>query len=369
MQYVETHSPSVPSYENHSRIAILSEAGFAVWPGSGTREDPYVIEGLQIINYEFSLYIANTSVYFIIRNCRFETSTVAARTVYLSNVSNGKIVNCTVKRGAFGIEIDASSNCTILNCTMYDSEIGFYVNEASNITIDGNRVYRNPMGIRIDNSTDCTIVRNIVYRNAIRGVFLNYYTHNCTIYNNHIGWNRGVSPESSEQNAFDDGGSNLWDDNISQGNYWSDWESYDPYLVNGIAEAYDRFPSPLVDNEIPKVDGPGALSYDVGSRNNSITWNCTDAFPCVYQIFWEDVRVIEETWDGQIIVFSVTNQQIGTHNYTLHLSDPVHTVIDSVIVRVYVDIFKDISPELLIGASIISVVFVVLVLMIVKQIK
>ena len=39
--------------------------------GSGTVNDPYIIENLTITEYEFSIYIQNTHAYVIIRNCSF----------------------------------------------------------------------------------------------------------------------------------------------------------------------------------------------------------------------------------------------------------------------------------------------------------
>ena len=361
--------PSMLAYDNHSSIAILGPDGFVVWPGSGTSDDPYIIEGLKIISAQFCLYVAFTSVYFIVRDCYFESSSIASRTVLFDNVTNGEIVNCIIKSATNGIEMDISSNCSIINCTIYDSEIGIYVNQASNVTLDGNRVYRNPMGIRINNSTDCTIIRNTVYRNSIRGIFLNHYTQNCTLYNNILGWNRGASPVSTEQNAFDDGTFNLWDDNISQGNFWSDFEEEGPYEINGIAHSFDRYPSLFSDDEIPTLNHPEDISYDYGTENNTISWNCSDEYPCMYQIHHEGIQLIERTWDGGMIIINIDHLPTGTYNYTLVLSDPIHTVVDTVIIRVYVDILSDISPELLIISSILSIIFVVLVLLIVKQIR
>jgi parallel beta-helix repeat protein len=362
-------APILPSYENHSRIAIATINEFEVWPGRGTRNDPYIIEGLKIVDTYFCLIIAFTSVHFIVRNCYFQSSAATTRTVVFDNVTNGQIMNCTIKSATYGLEIVESANCTISNCTLYDSENGIHVNEAANITLDGNRVYRNTIGIRIDNSTDCTVIRNAIYRNSLWGIFLNLYTDNCTLYNNRLGWNRGASPFSTEQNAYDDGESNLWDDNISQGNYWSDLESDTPYAINGIANAFDTFPSLLVDNENPTLSHPGDISYDFGTRNNTITWICSDEYPCLYQIYNDGSRIRQETWDGHSIVLNLDGLTSGTHNITLRLSDPIHTINDTVIVRVYIEFLSEISPQLLIASSILSVVFVLIVLLILKHVR
>jgi hypothetical protein len=172
-----------------------------------------------------------------------------------------------------------------------------------------------------------------------------------------------------EQNGFDDGDSNLWDDNVSQGNYWTNWDSDGPYEISGLAESTDRYPSLLSDSDTPVLDHPVDISYDYGTENNTIVWNCTDTYPVMYQIYQDDIRVAEETWYGIIIEFNVDHLPSGTYNFTLRLMDPINIVYDSVIVRVYIDIIADISPELLVAASVLSVVFVVLVLLIVKRIR
>ena len=43
-------------------------------------------------------------------------------------------------------------------------------------------------------------------------------------------------------NAEDDGLNNTWDDGISEGNYWSDWDGDGEYEISGYANAVDRYP-------------------------------------------------------------------------------------------------------------------------------
>jgi parallel beta-helix repeat protein len=363
----KAHVPTVPSYEDHNRIAILTQEGFRPWPGSGTREDPYIIEGLRIVDDAFCLYVTGVSVHFIIRNCYFESSSIAERAVLFSRISNGVIINCTIKTANDGLEIQESGNCSIVNCTMLDCNIGIQMSDVSNITLEGNRVFRNAQGIRVDNSTACTFVHNIVYGNDMSGIWLQSYTHNCTIYSNLLGWNR-ESP--TEQNGVDDGDANLWDDNVSQGNSWSDLETTnEPYEIGGISEVFDRYPSLLSDDENPTLSQPEDVSYDEGEYNNTIKWTCSDEYPYSYQVFRDGQRVINSVWDGSIIEVNVDNLTAGTYNYTLRLSDPIHIVFDSVIVRVYVDILSGIEPEILIASSLLSVIFVGLVLLIIKKIR
>jgi parallel beta-helix repeat protein len=362
-------SSSIPSYENHSRIAILNRDDFRRWPGSGTIGDPYIIEGLKIVELGFCVYISSTSVHFIIRDCYLESSAISERTVLFEDVTNGKIMNCTIIDSVNGIEIINSANSTMMNCTIIDCDFGVSLDNASNITLTGNRIFRNTRGISVENSTDCTFIFNSVYRNVMFGVRLFYSTNNCSIYSNRFGWNEGTSSLSLRWNAIDDGESNLWDDNVSKGNYWSDLAPGSPYQINGTAYSLDRFPSLLSDIAEPLLSHPEDISYDEDELGNSIVWNCSDEFPCFYYIIQDGARIQEQTWNGSIISYNVDNLITGTYNYTLVLSDAIHTVSDSVIVRVYLDILSGIAPELLIMSSLLSVLFVALVLLIVKQIK
>ena len=65
-------SPST-QYEPHNAIAINNDSDFIEqgWPGLGTPENPYVIEGLSIISEEICVSISETNSHLIIRDCYF----------------------------------------------------------------------------------------------------------------------------------------------------------------------------------------------------------------------------------------------------------------------------------------------------------
>ena len=59
-------------YHTHHSINIISDNNFTDYrfPGSGTSEDPYIIEGYRIENEnKYGIQINSTTKYFIIRNC------------------------------------------------------------------------------------------------------------------------------------------------------------------------------------------------------------------------------------------------------------------------------------------------------------
>jgi hypothetical protein len=64
------------SYTKHEPIVIHNNSDFSDqgWPGSGTFDDPYVIEGFNITDNATGISIRNTTVYFEIRNCIVSSS-------------------------------------------------------------------------------------------------------------------------------------------------------------------------------------------------------------------------------------------------------------------------------------------------------
>jgi len=69
MEFPESNAP-VFEYISHSPISIISDSALSAFPGSGTPEDPYVIEGYNITTTSScSIYISGTTKYFAIRNC------------------------------------------------------------------------------------------------------------------------------------------------------------------------------------------------------------------------------------------------------------------------------------------------------------
>jgi len=55
---------------NHDPIEITSDEDFLAFPGSGTYEDPYLIENYNITSStSFGIHITSTTKHFLIRNC------------------------------------------------------------------------------------------------------------------------------------------------------------------------------------------------------------------------------------------------------------------------------------------------------------
>ncbi len=96
--FFENYSPGDPIYINNSEGSINSWANFkeqGLCTGSGTEEDPYVIEGITIDSEDseedYCISIEDSEIFFIIRNC-----TITGGSIQFENVKNCEVSNIKV---------------------------------------------------------------------------------------------------------------------------------------------------------------------------------------------------------------------------------------------------------------------------------
>lgn len=183
------------------------------------KNDPYLIENYSIIHTQlFGIIIEDTTKYFAIQNCYFNTSAG----ISIRNVANHttKIINNTcVPRSFFnppGISIQNSYFCTIednlcvgktVGISLYNSsgsilknntcnlnDDGFYINYNSNITLIDNSCNNNEVDFNIEDTTNSTL-RNNFCNNSEKAISFKRYCYNITVINN-ILINSGLFIES-----------------------------------------------------------------------------------------------------------------------------------------------------------------------------
>ncbi|MFW9843098.1 MAG: right-handed parallel beta-helix repeat-containing protein [Candidatus Thorarchaeota archaeon] len=156
----------LPSFTPHSTITITTDSDFSTqgWPGDGSPSTPYIIESLEIVSEGTCISISDTTAHFIIRNCTLSSPIAGVGTgIYLSNVNNGTVENCTISSLDIGINPTTSDDCTISNNTLANcSSRGIYVLSGDN----------------------CTIKENIVTNQSGYGVFLNGPKYSLVEHNN-----------------------------------------------------------------------------------------------------------------------------------------------------------------------------------------
>jgi len=172
-------------------------------PGNGTEENPFLLKNYTIngMGENYSVYLKNIELHFIIRNCKIYNSSDSGIKLY--RVANFTLENSVVKSSSDntdGVTMISSENILIKSSSILENDKGIYLGEgANNNTITDNNISdNNRWGIHISESNHNLIYHNIFYENHIR-------------------------PQ-----AYDEG-DNQWDrgdprDGGRGGNYWSDYD-------------------------------------------------------------------------------------------------------------------------------------------------
>ena len=178
--------------------------------GSGTAEDPYIIEGWTIVGDGSStagVCIKNTTAFFVIRNCSISNfSGEFSAGIYFNNVTAGTIEHVDAFKNDYGMTIQYSSFIDIVKSVCRDnfdiSATGINIYRSHHITIDDCQIYRmtHPPpqdlthGIWVEGSWNCRINNTICHSNSGYGILLHLWEReyplqnntieNCTIYRN-----------------------------------------------------------------------------------------------------------------------------------------------------------------------------------------
>ncbi len=118
------------------------------WPGKGTAESPYIIENFSIISGDSVdpvIFIQNTDVSFIIRNCTISARQIA---IYLNNVENAIIANNTIFHRRTGILVLNSNHNMFLN-----NRIQFVVTDTGYMLFKGDISLENSRNNYLGNNT------------------------------------------------------------------------------------------------------------------------------------------------------------------------------------------------------------------------
>jgi parallel beta-helix repeat protein len=257
---------------NDEFYAAASSEG---WPGDGSSSDPFIIR-----DYQFRrLYIAYTSVNFIIRENNFTTISSSPPPVHFTEVENGRVENNIIQTEDKGIHrtgilLSKTQNCTITDNLLFSSHprrsshigySGIILRNSHYCTIKGNIVdVTTKNGIELLESNFNALSENLINKCSGFGVYTNWSTE-CNITDNIISYNNGygiyLGQNSSsfrigmndfinnnldrDSQAFDAGKLNIFSNN-----YWNDWRKDsnfdgivdDPYSIDGQAMNMDQNP-------------------------------------------------------------------------------------------------------------------------------
>ncbi len=365
---VQNHITSQFQTSEPINISSNSEFVTAGASGVGTRSDPYVLENLAISTTGTSISVQDTTAYFIIYNSILESGDTESA-IKFTNVENGQVTLVEITGGNSGIEIINSHDISVSNTSIYGTWNGIYLNTASNSTITYSRVFGNHRGMLVWWSSYWQIINNSIYSNTDIGIELAWTSHNNTIIGNSIGWN-GI-PNELGSNAADNGGINHFDDGVSVGNAWSDFNGTTPYQIVGSSGAIDSYPELLEDTENPVISGPLDTVIDVETSGNTLNWTTFDEFPQTYSLQIDDGAVAEgRAWNGGDITIDIDSLPVGTYRYLLTFYDCAgNSASDEVVVTVVSFVLGGIGTELVMIASGVTVACFVVIILLVKRLS
>ena len=365
----------ISQYQTSTAINISGNSEFVSVSASGvgTRSDPYIIENLFISSSGRSIYVRNTNAYFIIYNCILESGN-SLPAIQFDNVENGQIILTEIRKrlttSTSGIQISNSQDCLVSNTSIYGSWNGIHLYSVSNSTIANSTLFSNNRGLLFESSSYIQVVNNSIFLNSNTGLEIWGSSHNNTVYGNTIGWN-GQPTWEYESNAVDNGDDNHFDDGISVGNAWSDFNGTSPYEIAGSGGAIDSYPELLEDTEDPVILGPSDTVIDVETSGNTLNWTTFDEFPRSYSLQIDSGAVAEgRDWNEGDITIGLDSLGVGTYRYVLTFYDCAgNSASDEVVVTVISFVLGGIGTELVMIASGITVVCFVVIILLIKRLS
>ena len=344
-------------YSVHLPIIITDEADFSLlgFPGTGTSSDPYVIEGFNISRAGSCISIAQTSVFFVIRDC-YLNGMGYGTCVSLEDVEHGQIENCIIDGGTYGIFLSRCEGTRIENNIVFGAnEQGIQAQLGGFINIVENNIFANERGIYVNGADNSSILNNRVYSNTRLGIEIAQHTEFNEIYQNSIGWNVGYLSFIEEINAEDNGENNTWYENR-----WSDYLPPDLYFIPGDANAIDSRPSRLSDSIEPVISAPVIEPVVQGNETAILKWTIVEEFPFSYELYQNGERVDHGYLTKNSVTRALGSLPIGEYNFTIWVSDGFGNV-ETLQQIVKIIPASDTSSILLAGIGI-SVILVVVVI-------
>ena len=177
----EISLPPLSELTPHDPIYIEGDADFAGqaaaegWPGNGTEENPYIIEGYEIDasgGGGSCIDVRNTRLHFTIRGCLLQGANSSYMGgVFLWNVSHATLTDNTCTGNFVGLHLFQNcSHITIMGNTCTENGDGIHIGESSHITVEANTCNNNSGGIYIYNSRNLVVEANTCNNNTYTGI-------------------------------------------------------------------------------------------------------------------------------------------------------------------------------------------------------
>lgn len=194
---INFENPTVQStsveYNETSPISIIGNAGFSGYPGDGTAENPYRIEGWNVTGSSTLISVQDTTAYFTINKNILSSQSSNPWGIRFNNVSNGAISNNIISEVGRAIYFESSDNNTISNNQIHDNnDYGLFLVTSDNNKISNNTIFNHSKsGISLWTGDRNDISNNTIFDNIWEGITFSPWFNNPnpsfnTVYNNRI---------------------------------------------------------------------------------------------------------------------------------------------------------------------------------------
>lgn len=359
-----------PSQQTGTPLNITSNSDFVTLgaTGVGTRSDPYVLSDLVISTRNGPcISVTGTTAYFIIYNSILDAG-INDPAILFDNVENGQVVQAEITGGFSGVEFLNTTDSSVSNTTIFGCWNGIHMYLTSNSTVTGSRISSNHRGLLFESAVYNQIVNNSIYSNSVSGLEFAWQTDNNTVIGNLFGWNSVF--DEPEGNAVDHGDNNHFDDNVSIGNAWTDYNGTPPYPILGTSETIDSYPELFEDNVIPILLEQFDTAIDVETSGNQMTWTASDEYPDIYSVQIDNSPESIAFWTGGDITVDFDGLTVGSYTFVVSVTDGAgNSASDEIIVNVVSFVLGGIGTELVMIASAITVVVFLVIILFIKRLS
>ena len=299
LSIVDMGAHEVRGYTTRGPILIDGNPQFTVangvTGGTGTRQDPFVLEGWQIIGApDAAIEVRNADVPFTIRDV--DVSWAGTAGIRILNLTDGRIEYAAVSDAPLGISVESATNVTIIAGRLRSNTEGVSVRFSSGIVLDANNLSANrKTGISLQGSSGGSVQNNSVSFGEI-GIRV-AYTNDTTLADNVIASNEyGIVADSSTNirmsaNVLSEDGIVL--DGTAPSHFTSHTITADN-AINGLRVQYEVDCTDLaVDGELV---GQLIIANCKGARISNLALSGTDV--AVQLAFVEDVQVTSSSFRG-----------------------------------------------------------------------
>ena len=143
---VETASGTMVQLTSFPTIKIFSDDDFTatngVCSGSGTSDDPYVIEGLEIdgMGTITCIWLTGTVKHVVVRDCLLKNGSFGVK---LQEVENVRVDNCAIENQTIGIRASYSDKSAIVGNTISGCDYGVYIYYSEGVRVEDNTYFDN----------------------------------------------------------------------------------------------------------------------------------------------------------------------------------------------------------------------------------